>query len=78
MLIDLGFDVEHAKNVGSKGKPDKGIVKFVKEQDVILVTKDLGNILWYDEENQIELPFFYMADLYRLIIWNKSNINRHL
>ncbi len=56
------FIVEHAKNVGFKGKHDKGIARYAKEQDGVLVTKylHLGNILWYDEVNQIELPFSYM------------------
>ena len=68
-MIDLGFDVEHAKNVGSKGKPDKEIARYAKEQDGVLVTKDLGNIPWYDEKKSDRITILiHMVDLYRLII----------
>jgi len=68
MLNDLGFEIEHARSAGLKGKPDKEIAKYAKEQEAILITKDLdfGNILWYDEDSHhglliIRLPHDYSA-----------------
>lgn len=51
MLEDLGYKVEHARDVGLKGSKDKEIARYSREQKAILVSRDLdfGNILLYPE-----------------------------
>ncbi|MFP3872547.1 MAG: DUF5615 family PIN-like protein [Candidatus Natronoplasma sp.] len=68
ILKDLGFEVEHARTAGFRGKTDEEIAKYAKEQGAVLVTKDLdfGNMLWYPKGSHyglliIRLPHDYSA-----------------
>lgn len=48
-LLELGFETEHAAEVGLRGATDKEIASCAKKQKAILVTKDLefGSLIAY-------------------------------
>jgi len=68
VLEELGYEVEHARTAGFKGSSDDEIARYAKEEEAILVTRDLdfGNVLWYPEGSHhgvliIRLPHDYTA-----------------
>ena len=56
ILISLGHEVEHAR-MKMQGCPDEEIVLYAKENNAILVTKDLGlgNVLIYPKSSHYGL-----------------------
>ncbi len=68
-LLSLGFEVEHASEVGLTEAVDKTIATFAKKQNAILVTKDLdfGSVLTYPKGSHyglliLRLPHYLSAE----------------
>ena len=48
-LTKLGFSVEHVINIGLRGKSDKEIAEYARQNQTIIITKDIkfGSLLMY-------------------------------
>lgn len=64
----FNYDVQHTRNIGLAKVTDKEIIKYVKKNQQVLVTKDLGfaNILDYPFKTHhglivLRLPFYFTA-----------------
>ena len=68
-LKSIGFEVEHASDIGLAGAVDKDIAKYAKKQNAILITKDIefGSLILYSKETHyglviLRLPHYFKAD----------------
>lgn len=68
-LKTLGFEVEHASEVGLKGANDRLIAEYAKKQMAILITKDLefGSLIVYPKGTHyglivLRLPNYFTAE----------------
>ena len=67
-IKNLGFKVEHTRNVGLTGSPDKEIAEYARKQNAILVTRDIefGSRILYPKNSHyglliLRLPFNFSA-----------------
>ena len=67
-IKNLGFKVEHTRNVGLTGSSDKEIAEYARKQNAILVTRDIefGSRILYPKNSHyglliLRLPFNFSA-----------------
>lgn len=63
-LIELGFNVQDARDIGLRGHPDTEVMAIAVQQDVIIITKDRGftNIKSWDENFTAGVIFINLPD----------------
>ena len=74
-LVLLGFQVEHASEVGLSNASDEEIAEYAKKQNAILITKDLefGSSIIYPSQAHhgliiLRLPNYFTAhDIVRIL-----------
>jgi len=79
----LGFEAEHARDVGLGGCSDIKIAEYAKKRNAILITKDLefGSLIIYSKNSHyglivIRLPHFYTSNqIVKIMNRFLSNIN---
>ncbi len=90
-LGELGFTVDHVRTAGLQGADDRTIALYAKNQDAVLITKDIefGSLLLYPKGSHygvviLRLPEYFKKEQIFLFLKNflttirKDNLIGHI